>query len=447
MHGRMSAVKILMLGYALGILLVFGGLCLPFSQGPDRSGEPLSAMDHLFLATSAVSTTGLITVDPASSYSFVGELILLIGFQLGGLGHMLMGSFLIMSSHGHPSVARVGKAMFSLPEDFRTFHFIRHVVVFTLLVEGAGAVVFFLAFSGAGVEAPLWAAVFHAVSGFCTVGLSLFPDSLASFQGNPVVVLTMTALNLLGAIGFIVMNDVYTSLRKKDLHMTLTSRVILVATAGGLLLGTFLLLFEPTFAKLPFGTRLEAAFFHTVSAITTTGFTTFSTSALGSAAVICVLVLMVLGASPSGTGGGLKSTTWSAAIATAHSVIRGRKEVTFFGRTVPESRLRAAFASVTLYFLFFAVGVYTLSLSGRHTTQDLAFEVASALSTVGLSRGITGNLNTWETLALVLLMYVGRLGVISFSLAALSHVPHPVENENEAEEESEPKGEEDLAID
>jgi trk system potassium uptake protein TrkH len=216
-----------------------------------------------------------------------------------------------------------------------------------------------------------------------------------------------------------------------------------VATFGCVLAGTLFLFFDPHVAEFPLKKRCLTAFFQTVSALTTAGFSTMPVSNLAAATTVVVIVLMILGASPSGTGGGLKSTTWSAAIATVLSFFRGKDEITFFGSTVPHSRTTAAFAAITLYMATFAAGIYCLLLfdSGNHPFERIVFEVAAALGTVGLSHDITPELSTAGKIVIMLLMFVGRLGVVALALGAvalyhdISHDKHLTVKEEVKEED------------
>ncbi len=413
-----SPVQTITCGYGIYIFVIFLLLCLPFTW----KFESISWIDHLFMAASAVSTTGLATVNTPDAYNFWGQLAILLGIQLGGLGYMTFGSFAILASRGRVSDSRIqiGRSVFSMPDEFEPVAFIRRVVIFSLGIELLGAVGLYFAFSRAGVESPLWPAVFHSISAFCTAGFSVFPNSLESYRADGWINLIVSVLSILGATGFIVMSDLWLSLRRRKHSLTLTSKIILIATGGGIVVGTLLLFFDATFTVLPFGERLMASFFQSMSALTTVGFNTHPIGVVSHASVMALLVLMILGASPSGTGGGLKSTTWSAGIASAWSVMHGKKEVTFLGRVVPAHRIQAAFAAFTLYLLIFAFGCFVLLLADRHTFEDVVFEVGSALGTVGLSRGITGTLTDAGKLVVIMLMFFGRVGVISLGLAVLA---------------------------
>ncbi|MEQ8835809.1 MAG: potassium transporter TrkG, partial [Lacipirellulaceae bacterium] len=174
-----NPLKVLLLGYASYMAIGWIALCLPLCH----EAEDVPAIDHLFTAISAVSTTGLATVSTPATYSFYGELVILVLIQLGGIGYMTLGSFILLARKRKltPERAEIAKLTFALPEGFQLRGFLRNVVLFTLIIESLGAVSLYFEFRSAGVEDCLWQAIFHAVSAFCTAGFSLFPDSLMGF--------------------------------------------------------------------------------------------------------------------------------------------------------------------------------------------------------------------------------------------------------------------------
>lgn len=417
---QVPPVRLLVAGYLLYVLVTWALLSLPWSQ---QAGA-ISGLDHLFIATSAVSTTGLITVNTPDAYSWFGEAIVLVAFQLGGLGYMTLGSvFLMVAARPLSRVReRVASVAFALPDGFDLSSFLRRVVIFSLTVEALGALALYGAFRAEGVADPFWAAIFHAVSAFCTAGFSVFPDSLEAFRGSFWVNAVVGVLSLLGAVGFVVVSDAWQKVRRRSHRVTLTSRIILVATALGLFGGSALFyLVEPTLRSLPVGERLLASTFQAMTSLTTVGFDTHATVQLGPPAVLLTVALMIVGASPSGTGGGLKSTTVAAGLGVMWSSLTNR-DVAFWGRRIPARRLLAAFAASMLYLILFLIGAFVLLLVEPHAFSDVVFEVASALGTVGLSHGITGALSPTGKMALIALMFAGRVGPLTLALAFAGRV-------------------------
>jgi trk system potassium uptake protein TrkH len=414
---RVSPLKLLLLGYASYIFVGWIGLSLPLSQ----AGQGVSAIDNLFTATSAVSTTGLATVGTPDSYSFVGELIILVMIQLGGVGYMTVGSFILLAQKQTlPQTNKeVAKVAFTLPKGFGVGELVRNVVIFTLSLETVGAIGLFFAFRSAGVEHAAWQAIFHSVSAFCTAGFSLFPNSLESFQASFWVNAIVGFLSLCGAIGFLVFSDLARPFRHPETKRTLTTRIILRATFFSVTLGwVILFLSEPSYQSMPAEERLLASGFQSMTALSTVGFNTTTIGELALGPTFLMLLLMIIGASPSGTGGGLKSTSVSAAIATTISTLKGRDTVTFWGCEVPNHRLSLAFASLVFYVaIFFVGGFLLLLLQSSSAFEDVLFEAASALGTVGLSRGLTGDLTSLSKCVVIALMFIGRGGPITFGLA------------------------------
>lgn len=411
--------RLVLLGYISYIVLSWVLLCLPISWKSDF----ISPLDNLFIATSAISTTGLVTVNTPDVYNFFGQLVIACAFQVGGLGYMTLGSFVILASKKSlpPDRQQISETVFSLPERFNLRTFLKHTIIFTALIEILGFIGLYVCFSLEEVPNALWAAIFHSVSAFCTAGFSVFPNSLIDFRANFAVNLIVTALSLLGAIGFIVMSDVWLSLTRKRSQITLTTKIILVVTFGFILTGwIFLFVADASIAALPLGERFLASGFQSMTAMTTVGFNSHPIENLAPALVLVMIILMIIGASPSGTGGGLKTTSISAAFATVWAALRNQNDVTFFGRRIPMNRLLAAFSALAFYLAMFLVGsVALLALQGQ-AFEDIVFEVASALGTVGLSRGITGDLVPWGKIVVIVLMFIGRVGPITVGLAIFS---------------------------
>lgn len=408
--------RVVLLGYGSYVLLTWILLCLPICW----QSESISILDNLFIATSAISTTGLITVNTPDAYNFLGELIIACAFQIGGLGYMTLGSFVILAREQSLSSTRqrIGETVFSLPERLDLKVFLKHTIIFTVLVEIAGFIGLYIAFAIEQVPNAFWAAAFHSISAFCTAGFSIFPNSLEDFRSNLLVNGVVTCLSLLGAIGFIVVSDIWLSLTHRARAITLTTKIILFATFSVIAVGwVFLFFADPSIVELPLGERILASGFQSMTAMTTVGFNTHPIGALASAPVMLMLILMIIGASPSGTGGGLKTTSISAALALVWASLRGQQDVAFLGRRIPIDRVLGAFAALVFYLVMFLIGSILVLAIQEQAFEDVVFEAASALGTVGLSRGITGDLLPWGKGVIILLMFIGRVGPITVGLA------------------------------
>lgn len=413
---RPSPVRLVAAGYAGNMLAGWALLSLPVA-----AAAPSRAIDDLFIAVSAVSTTGLVPVDPGTTYSRFGQIVILALIQAGGLGFMTASSFaftLIAATGPSRYREQVTRTVFSLPASVRPRLFVGRVVVYTLVVEASGAVALALLFAARGIEAPLWQGLFHAVSAFCTAGFSLFPASLEGFSGDPAVLGVISVLAILGALGFLVASEAWDRLRGRVGRLSLSTRIILAVTPLMLCLGTALLFVaEPSIASMPLGRRTLNAFFQAMTAATTVGFNAIPTAPLGALAITATYVLMLVGASPSGTGGGLKSTNVAVQWAFMVAVLRGRREVTLFGSAVPEAKLRQALATFFLAATVLAAAMFALTATEGIAFDRLLFEAISALATVGLSLGVTGELSDPGKAVIIALMYIGRVGILAFGVA------------------------------
>jgi trk system potassium uptake protein TrkH len=253
---------------------------------------------------------------------------------------------------------------------------------------------------------------------FCTAGFSLYNNSFESFTGNFWLNLIIAALSYAGAVGFIVCVDVWRKITNKIQRVTLTTKIILHCTFWVGLAGTAILFVsEPSIKQFPVEERLIASFFHAMTSTTTVGFNTISMSGVSRASLLLLTTLMIIGASPSGTGGGLKSTTFTALIGIMRSALRGGRHIYFWRRRVPVERVRLAVATFCFYMAFLLLGVYLLTWTEEMDFEAIMFESASALGTVGLSTGVTALLSTLGKIVVIFLMFVGRLGPLTFGMS------------------------------
>lgn len=413
----------MLLGFLLYTVLGTLLLCLPFSQT-----VPVSWLDHLFTATSAVSTTGLATVATGDTYSWFGELVVLSLFQVGAVGYMTLSSFVLLARGQRFSRQRSGvlQAGFALPGYFDMRRFVQHVFVFSLVIQSLGAAMLYPAFLQAGEDRPLWSAIFHSVSAFCTAGFSLNATSLEAYAENTTVNAVIAVLAYLGAVGFIVLQDIWYSVKFREHMITFTSKVILAMTAILLFSAVPPVYFlEPSLQHLDAWPKLLAAVFQVVNASTTAGFNSVPLGEWGAMSVMILILLMAVGASPSGTGGGIKTTTLSALLATVASIARRRERVTLAGNEIPLIRVLNAVASATLFVAVLGVLIVLLAAVDDHPLHALAFEATSALATAGLSLGITGSLSPTAQILLIFAMFIGRLGPLTLGIALLRPEPKP----------------------
>lgn len=424
--------KLLLLGYGVYVLVGWLLLLLPICHT-----KAVSILDNLFIATSAVSTTGLVTVTIGEVYSFLGQLVILSLIQLGGIGYSTLASFVVLSATRKLSrfQEQVSLHNFPLPKGFVVPEFLRHVVVYTFVCEAIGAVVLSLLFKAAGETHYIWDGIFHSISAFCTAGFSVFPTGLVQYATNYPLNITISILSILGGVGFIVWLDLFKRIMGQKNHTTFTTRIILSVTFWSLLIGTVLFFLTNPFPEnFTFGQQVLSAFFQTMTSSTTAGFNTLPIGGLSFSAITLLLFLMAFGASPSGTGGGLKSTTFTALLGLVKSTLRSEADdVSFWGHTIPASRMRIASSTFAYYIFVLVTALFTLTVLEDLPFLPLLFEASSALSTVGLSMGITSSLSEWGKSFIIFCMLMGRVGILTFSVAFLvqKHTKHKPEDDHD----------------
>ncbi len=407
-------------GFLTYILVGAFLLCLPIFQ---KTAAPI--LDHFFIATSAVSTTGLVTVSVFDTYNFGGQFIVMLLFQLGGIGYLTFTTFMLLSTtrkitRWHKSILN---SEFTLPVTIKIKDFLKSVILFTAIMEFIGAILFFIAFKmeGMATSEALWNAVFHSVSTFCTAGFSLFNSGFTDYVGNGFITFIISFLAIGGSLGFIVVTDFVLWFKNKAHKISFTTKIVLVGFLALLSFGFgFFYFYEPTITALEGSFRFYAAFFQSMTAMTTVGFNTVDFGTFAMPMLVVTVFLMYIGASPSGTAGGMKITTLTAVLAIMKSRLRGSRRITFFGRAIPFERLYIATSSFIFYTSLIFLGVFVLTFSESFTLDKIIFEVASALGTVGVSMGITGDLSIIGKITLIVLMFIGRLGVLTFGLAIWS---------------------------
>ncbi|EIJ37927.1 Trk-type K+ transport system, membrane component [Galbibacter orientalis DSM 19592] len=415
----LSPQQNLLYGFLIYTLLGWLLLCMPIVQ---KQMVPL--LDNLFIATSAISTTGLVTVSIFDTYNRFGQFIVMLLFQIGGIGYMTFTSFILLSkksdlTHWHQ---RILNAEFTMPKGFQIKDFLKSVIIFTFTIETLGALCFYIAFTNAGVEHnfAIWSSIFHSVSAFCTAGFGLYNNSFEQFAGNTAINTIISVLAICGSLGFIVVTDFWNRLSGKTKQVTYTTKIILGSMILLLTVGTFMIyFFEPSVNQLG-EHKLMISFFQAMTALTTVGFNTVPLGGFSLAVLLVIIFLMYVGASPSGTGGGMKTTTLTALIAIMWNRIRNNKRVTFLGKSIPLERLYVATSIFMLYALVIFVSTILLAMSEDFSLQQILFEITSAIGTVGLSTGITADLSSFGKMVLIFVMFVGRLGILTFGLAILA---------------------------
>ncbi|MCH3924353.1 MAG: hypothetical protein LKE30_05500 [Bacteroidales bacterium] len=407
----------LLIGYFSYIVFGIILLMLPFSHK-----VPISFVDNLFNVTSAISTTGLATVDIVNSYTFFGQFVILFLVQMGGIGYMTLSSYIMyrMTHHFMRIKNGVMRASFTLPAEFDMQTLVRDVIKFTFIIELVGALLLWLFFAMDKAPMPFWNGIFISISAFCTAGFSLFHNSLTIFDTNVGVNIVVDILCIIGAMGFIFIRDVMNKLRDRKYRITFTTKTICVITVIFIIIGTLqLFFFEPTLKHYSIGNRIMVALMHSIAAISTSGFNTINLNSLTMASLITLSMLMFIGASPSGTGGGVKSTTLSAVLAFIFCKLGDKRDVTIGSHRIPTYRIDTALTDIIFYGLILFMGTYILTFTEHFSFTQILVETTSALGTVGLTTGITADVSDAGKIILSVLMYIGRVGVLTFGNAML----------------------------
>jgi len=417
--------QLLVLGYLLVTLAGAVLLSLPISSA---QGQHQRFIDALFVAVSGISTTGLSVVDVGSYYNTFGQVVLLCIFQIGGVGYMTFIVFLmsVLGMRLSLVTASVAKESLSGPDYRMLGRFFVVVVIFTSVFELAGAAILTLYWAR---EFPLakaaYLGIFHSISAFCTAGFSLFPDSLMKYKNSAIVNSTIMVVSLAGGVGYIVLHDLYIYLSKKlkgtyPRRLLAHTKIVLTVSAAIMLMGTAILLTAEKWPPAtPFRERVMVSAFQAVSASTTDGFNTIDIAGMSATSLTFIVILMFVGASPGGTGGGVKTSTLGLILTFIWLQLRHiEANANMFKREIPVSTVHKAFGVVLWFALIAAAGVLVLSATEKASYLQVLFETISALGNTGLSTGITPNLSNIGKITLTIIMFLGRIGPVAagFSL-------------------------------
>ena len=437
--------RVLALGFLVVILI--GGLLLslPVAAIGRRS---IGLFNAFFTATSTVCVTGLVVVDTATTFSVFGKVVIICLIQIGGLGFMIFAT-LVMVALGRRISLRNRVLIRESLNSASLSGLVRLSLWFSalaLLLELLGACLLSIRFIPMyGVGKGVLYSLFHAISAFCNAGFDLFGGfrSLEQFQRDPLVLLTLAAMIILGGLGFSVITEclhVRRDLRKLSLH----AKLVLLVTGVLLVAGTLLILAlewdnPATLGQEGFGAgdKLLNAFFQSAT-LRTAGFASVDQNALTDSSKLLSVLLMFIGASPASTGGGVKTTTISVMLLLIVSVIRGDERVNAFGKQLPIGTIRRALVILSIGMGIVVAATCALSISERHAGRDmldLVFEVTSAFGTTGLSSVNTPSLNRFSQALLMPLMYFGRVGPLTLAFALANRMENNPRNRMKYPEE------------
>ena len=429
-----STMQILVLGY-LGIILVGTFfLCLPISA---KNGGWTAFIDSLLVATSATCVTGLITVDTFLHWTTFGQIVVLLLIQIGGLGFMTfvtLFSFALGRRIGLFERTLIAQSAGSFTKG-GILKLIKRILFFTFAVEIAGACILMLRFVPEFGGRGVWFAVFHSVSAFCNAGFDLMGikgtpfASLTTYSGDWVVNLTICALILIGGMGYVVWSDIWDK-RFRYRQYRLHTRIVLWATVILVFLPALLIFaFEQGGTVLEGKSAAESFLICLFQAVTprTAGFNTVPIAELSDSSVLLIQILMFIGGNSGSTAGGVKVTTMVVILFGLYSSVRGHKDIVIGKRSLDLSLAKQAMSLFTIYLIFVLTATLIICAiePPEVTLRDVSFECVSAIATVGLTTGITPGLHAASKFIVTLLMFAGRLGVLTLASAMMTSKVQP----------------------
>lgn len=429
-------VRLIVASFLLVILAGAFLLTLPVAS---RTGQPTAFIDALFTATSAVCVTGLVVFDTWIHWNIFGQVIIILLIQIGGLGVITFTTGFTLLLRRKLGLRDIQLATENTSgETINIARLIKMIFIFTAACESIGALLLMLRFVPDYGARGIWIAVFTAISAFCNAGFDILGfvmefGNLIPYVGDPLVCLTVGGLIVIGGLGFVVISDIYNSritprLHKQEpSHLNFHSTLVLIMTGVLIVSGTILFFFcerDNTLRGMNFGTQLNASLFQSISP-RTAGFSTVDIAKEHDFTKIITVILMFIGASPAGTGGGIKTTTFVVLLATVLSVMRGEEETTILRRRIERATVYRSLAifSVALCVVLVTTGII-LTADPDITGVDALFEATSAFGTVGLSASVTPTLSNISKFFVSCTMFIGRVGPVSLGLALALHKNH-----------------------
>lgn len=424
----LSTTQIILLSFLVTILLGSCLLALPISSA---TGESVPYLDALFTATTSTCVTGLVTLPTVATWSIFGQIVILILIQVGGLGiiTIMSGMMLLLNRKMGIGDRLLIQDAFNLNTLSGLAKFVKNVLFGTLIIEGIGALLYMLVFVPEFGAKGVWISIFNSISAFCNAGIDIIAEnSLCNYATNPLINIVTCTLIILGGLGYIVWWDVLRVVKSRSQknrkifrHLTLHSKIAITVTAGLIFIGAILIfIFEYanslTIEKLSLFDKIQVSFFQSVTT-RTAGFASVPQENLTNATAAVSIILMLIGGSPVGTAGGMKTVTIAVIICSAFATIRNKNSATLFGRRISEETIKKAIAVVVMFLTICATSTILLMATSHASAIDAVYETVSATATVGLSRNLTATLNTFGKLIIIVTMYFGRVGPISLAVA------------------------------
>ena len=404
------------------LLALTGAVLLTFPAA--AAGARIGPLDALFTSVSATCVTGLIVVDTPVAFSPLGELIILLLIQIGGLGIMVLSTFATVMLGGRLTLRgeqALGHVL-ELGTPGHAYRLVRFIVAATLATEAVGALLLSFAFwrHGLPVDQAIWRACFHAISAFCNAGFALQSDSIVMFQDDPFALGVHAVLLIVGGLGFVVLAWLWSRfvLRQRG-RAPVQVRVVVWLSAALLGIGALLyaaLEWNASLAGLSIANKLINAAFQSAT-LRTAGFNSVDLTLMRPATILVALGMMFIGASPGGTGGGIKVTTVAVLAAAVPNLVSPSGGARLFGRSIPTVILQRAATIAVVSTATASLCLFLLLLTEDAPFVVLAFETISALATVGLSLGVTASLSAIGKSVIIATMFIGRVGPLTLALA------------------------------
>jgi len=400
-----------------------------------RSGQSIGFLSALFTATSASCVTGLVVADTATQWTLFGQIVVLILIQIGGLGFISIGVFFSIILRRKIGLRERGLMMESANalQLGGIVKFARRIVAGTAIVEGVGALLLMIRFIPEfGVLKGIWYGIFHSVSAFCNGGFDLMGakygkySSLVAYYDDPLVNIVIMSLIVIGGIGFVVWGDLLKNRWHFKKYLLHTKIVLLMSTI--LIFGGALLFYwaerNGVLKGMSVSGQILSSLFASVTA-RTAGFNTVDTAAMSGASKLLTAVLMFIGGSPGSTAGGIKTTTLFVLLMGVKKNVTGAYGIQAFGKRLEDDTLATASIIATLNMGITIIAIFIVMGMQPFAMQDVVFEAFSASGTVGITAGITRDLNTVSRILMIMLMYLGRVGSLSFALAFMESKKKP----------------------
>ncbi len=432
---KLQPAQVVLLSFAGWILLGALILVLPVAAAP---GKTINFIDALFMATSATCVTGLSTISLPDQFSIFGQIVMLVLSQVGGLGIMTLSSSMavIMGRNLQMREQVIMQDVLDASSSQELLQLVSDIVRFTFIIEFIGAAILTVGFYQEGFEIgqSIYFGFYHSIMAFCNSGYALFNNNLEDFKFSPMINMTIAFLIIMGGIGFAVLKDILENLKTRRSFRALSvhTKIVLTINLALLGIGTIYLFFGEflhAFQDMTMWQKLQVSFFQSVTP-RTAGFNTVNLNTLHPHSLYMIILLMFIGASPGSTGGGVKTTTFAVLLQSVTATLRGKYDVEFFERRIPQATVVKSIAIFIVCLILVSAGLLIMMrIEHDKSFLSLFFEVTSAFGTVGLSLGITPFLSYAGKLVIIGLMYLGRVGPLTLVLAVGSKVVLPNEVE------------------